>query len=636
MPTSTPDRGLTWRESARAARTVLAAEHGRRARAAVRPRTSRGLVRDRAPLAVGLYAASRDGRLIRQGHDGFALLEPPLSRTPAPRWRGLAHAVVDRVDRNWGAVVLGTPPTLALLTATALALIPGTGLVALVPVLFTMVHVAVLLTAPLVLALLPRRAPGPDATRLSLLSGTHWTMTLFHQGNDQRVDELFDRVRERLRHLLTTELTATGRQQGTAADNVRVTESLVCLHDGVTTTRAQDLITARHPGTTWGDGADFSVARFDQHPDDAPRVPNPPLAFVRLYLWANVIVVLGLALLVSGQERAACLDRPCANAPTEYWDALIWTAYQLVWRQPPGTEAVSGFAAVIGWLLSPLLPLLLLVSFVAYRRHRRYLDHIRRTNGRTPMSTRLLVVTVTPEERDAVIDSFDRYTDNESTPDFRRGRVPTVRLGEIADTEVFLIQVPTAGGVGASTVSQVAADVIRDLKPHCAIITGICYGLKPVEQELGDVLVSAVIRDLDHAKLTDVDGRVVRQDRSERVAPSPVLHTAAIAAQRQWQRQSGLRVRFGEILSWNKLVNSELVVTDLRERYPDAIGADMEGAAFYAVTRWAGVESILIKSICDWADGTKDDSHHVVAAANAAGFVLHLVRVGAITVGHRC
>jgi hypothetical protein len=36
----------------------------------------------------------------------------------------------------------------------------------------------------------------------------------------------------------------------------------------------------------------------------------------------------------------------------------------------------------------------------------------------------------------------------------------------------------------------------------------------------------------------------------------------------------------------------------------------------------------LVKAICDWADGTKNDNVQSQAARNAAQFVLHVLQLG--------
>jgi nucleoside phosphorylase len=237
--------------------------------------------------------------------------------------------------------------------------------------------------------------------------------------------------------------------------------------------------------------------------------------------------------------------------------------------------------------------------------------------------TRVLIVTVTPLER------IEHYLGQPLDPRYD-GLVPVFTAGRpINGTEVFVVQAGAQGLSAPSGISTVTAAAIASTKPHYALITGICYGLKPAEQQLGDVLVSERTKDLDHAKLADIDDEVERQDRGEDVAPSPILLNSCQAAEQSWSRTSDVPVRFGQMLAWNKLLNAQIVVEELRHRYPWAIGGDMEGADFHAATVAAGVDSILVKAICDWV-AEKTSNYQEIAARNAAEFVLHLVTAGAL------
>jgi nucleoside phosphorylase len=176
---------------------------------------------------------------------------------------------------------------------------------------------------------------------------------------------------------------------------------------------------------------------------------------------------------------------------------------------------------------------------------------------------------------------------------------------------------------------------VRQIDPHYALIVGMCYGLKPDRQHLGDVLVSEKITDLDLGKLVDPpsgDGPAVEVPRGESVNPSPMLVTAIRAARREWSRtRPDVPVEVGLMLSWGKLVNHEPTVQRLRVEHPDAIGAEMEGAGFYAATRAGRVEGVLIKAICDWGHHRDPETLEVAkrsAARNSAEFVMHLVLVG--------
>ena len=69
--------------------------------------------------------------------------------------------------------------------------------------------------------------------------------------------------------------------------------------------------------------------------------------------------------------------------------------------------------------------------------------------------------------------------------------------------------------------------------------------------------------------------------------------------------------------SLTKLVSSE------------AIGGEMEGAGLYVSCHDAKVDWILVKGICDWADGDKENNkedRQQLAAKNATAFVLYALQ----------
>lgn len=59
----------------------------------------------------------------------------------------------------------------------------------------------------------------------------------------------------------------------------------------------------------------------------------------------------------------------------------------------------------------------------------------------------------------------------------------------------------------------------------------------------------------------------------------------------------------------------------LLEQYPDAVGGEMEAAGLYSAASELGTDWIVVKAICDWADGNKSDDHRDLAAAASASLV---------------
>jgi hypothetical protein len=114
--------------------------------------------------------------------------------------------------------------------------------------------------------------------------------------------------------------------------------------------------------------------------------------------------------------------------------------------------------------------------------------------------------------------------------------------------------------------------------------------------------------------------------RGDRPHASPWLLDAFKNADLHWK---GATVRFGLVLTGEKLVDNFDFREQLRVLEPEAIGGEMEGAGLYVACHDAKVDWILVKAICDWADGNKAvdrDARQAIAACNSAGFVLHVLQ----------
>ena len=81
----------------------------------------------------------------------------------------------------------------------------------------------------------------------------------------------------------------------------------------------------------------------------------------------------------------------------------------------------------------------------------------------------------------------------------------------------------------------------------------------------------------------------------------------------------------GQVVSGAKLINSREFRDWLSQRFPSALGGEMEGIGAYAAAHRKSVPVLLVKAICDWADGLKNDRAQPFAAAAAASIVQHVL-----------
>jgi nucleoside phosphorylase len=89
-------------------------------------------------------------------------------------------------------------------------------------------------------------------------------------------------------------------------------------------------------------------------------------------------------------------------------------------------------------------------------------------------------------------------------------------------------------------------------------------------------------------------------------------------------------VDFCLMLSGPDLIDNVDHRTELLEQFPEAKGGEMEGVGLYAAAE-GKAQWIIVKAVCDWADGNKGRNKkksQALAAKNAATFVLHALTQG--------
>ncbi|MBN2549940.1 MAG: hypothetical protein JXB15_12325 [Anaerolineales bacterium] len=232
---------------------------------------------------------------------------------------------------------------------------------------------------------------------------------------------------------------------------------------------------------------------------------------------------------------------------------------------------------------------------------------------------KILLVTVTKVEAQAVLRLFKQAT-GRAWERLHLGDKTYYSAGEIGGAEVLMTQ-SEMGTSGPGAALLTVHKGIEDLAPAAVIMVGIAFGVNPEKQQLGEILVSRQIQAYEAQK---VKGKKLIP-RGDRVAASTRLLDRFRSADLDWP---GAKVHFGLVLSGEKLIADEAFRDRLLKLEPEAIGGEMEGAGLYAAASDARVDWILVKAICDWADGNKNDGAQSQAAENAAGFVLYTLQQG--------
>ncbi|GIH24838.1 hypothetical protein Aph01nite_31480 [Acrocarpospora phusangensis] len=631
---------LSFTAAREAARQVRRAERGRDAIRTVRPRGV-GVFRARAPLAVVLYAASREGRLVWQGPDRFALLEPPQDDMRGHRPRGWLRAI----DRQWEFVLFFGPPAVAML----LGLIVGLAglyvssgvllLAAMVLLLAAMLYVTAVMTLGLGVLLLGGLrwlAARPVSEGDSMKAGVrfvHWTMPLCHCPDDARAPALLATVAERVRRLMENKIDRSAESLGGVAARVQIVEPLVCVLSGATTAGAEAAIMAMSTSASSGVSDHHAGITFLTAGASA-RLRRPKLAesggALLLYTVGVAMIVVVEALGTYPEELEACRPRgDCAGRPATFGTALLWFGYRLAFQNPPGIFPATAQSWAFGWANGLLGLMFVLVAGVtmwragAARKERRT-DFEKDIDAVLSTSTVLLLV-VTPVERDAVIRAARELT---GTEPIRRhlDHHTALDLGVVRGARVLLARSrPGVLEPGAATLT--AQSLIDQLNPDYLLLTGTCSGLREDRHRLGDVLICTQLRAMDHKKVIDYQwGQAAEIPRGDRVSPSVTLLNRCESA----RLEPGVPgVHSGLILSGNTHLDSAALRDRMAAAEPDAIGVEMEGAGVYAAAAKGKVDWIVVKAISDWGTG-RTEENHALAARNAAEFVADVLAGGGL------
>ncbi|MBS1967055.1 MAG: TIR domain-containing protein [Chloroflexi bacterium SZAS-1] len=176
-------------------------------------------------------------------------------------------------------------------------------------------------------------------------------------------------------------------------------------------------------------------------------------------------------------------------------------------------------------------------------------------------------------------------------------------------------------GLGATMLAtQHAQDI---WKPKATIAVGVAFGMNRQKQQIGDVLIAKEI-----IPYNPIRAGATIIERGQRLASDAGLfnrfeHTYDW----RFERPDGplCRLHKGTIISGEELVDSAERKATLLQRFPEAIGGEMEGTGLSAASFYDRRPWILIKAICDWADGAKHGKHQPLAAAAAASLVHHVL-----------
>jgi nucleoside phosphorylase len=233
----------------------------------------------------------------------------------------------------------------------------------------------------------------------------------------------------------------------------------------------------------------------------------------------------------------------------------------------------------------------------------------------------ILILTVTDTEREAILDAMQPLPGQAAILEGAISKT-TYRFGLFGRYNVAHVE-STMGGDGRQGATLTAREAIDELHPKAVLLLGISFGVNRKKQRLGDVIVADWIFPYD---LQRVGATVTR--RGVPIICGSILSERFRTRRNDWKLYCGRRpvkVQQGLMLSGSKLIDNKLFRDNLVSVFPEALGGEMEGAGAYAAAQQTGVEMILVKAICDWADGHKNDRAQPFASYTAVSLAKHVL-----------
>lgn len=201
------------------------------------------------------------------------------------------------------------------------------------------------------------------------------------------------------------------------------------------------------------------------------------------------------------------------------------------------------------------------------------------------------------------------------------------QLGKHGGQNLVLIHSRQAT-IEAMKSAEIAIEVFH---PNAVIALGIAFGINSEKQQIGEVLISESITTYELARINK-DGSIT--PRGPRPPASKYL--------RDWFHQLDAYLNannsaeyakryFGSMFSGDKLIDNVDYRDQLAKIDLEAIGGEMEGTGIYHACEASKTDWIVVKAICDFADGNKGnnkDTNQKIAAENAARLVKAALEFG--------
>lgn len=197
----------------------------------------------------------------------------------------------------------------------------------------------------------------------------------------------------------------------------------------------------------------------------------------------------------------------------------------------------------------------------------------------------------------------------------------TYYFGQVCQYNIINVQCLQMGSLAPGGSTQTINAALQEWNGVKAVImVGICFGKNKKKQKIGDVVVSSSIKNYETRRM----GKTSEISRGKTYQADMCMVNAFRNLSFSWENigidGKKKELTIGDFISGEQLVDNEEVRNKLFSETPEANAGEMEGNGLVASCEPARKPWILVKAICDFADGFKGrgkDKKQRIAAASA-------------------
>lgn len=198
----------------------------------------------------------------------------------------------------------------------------------------------------------------------------------------------------------------------------------------------------------------------------------------------------------------------------------------------------------------------------------------------------------------------------------------TYYLGQVGQYNIINVQCLQMGSLNPGGSTQTVNIALQEwVHIKVVMMVGICFGFDDEKQKIGDVVISSAIRNYETRRI----GATEEIPRGSTYQTDKCLLNAFNNLNLSWENigidNQKKNMFLGLYISGEQLVDNKTVRDRLLSESPEAMAGEMEGNGLVAACVSARRPWILVKAICDFADGNKGKNKNMrqaIAAASSA------------------